>query len=42
MACRACGEECAQHADMHAHCRICAASCKRCECACRDAMSSLH
>ncbi len=37
-ACRICGEECADHADMHDHCRICAEACKRCEEACRTAV----
>lgn len=41
-ACRACGEECARHADMHEHCRICAAACRRCEEACRSAMPQVH
>jgi hypothetical protein len=29
--CGACAEECERHADMHEHCRICAAACRRCE-----------
>ncbi|ROQ04950.1 MULTISPECIES: four-helix bundle copper-binding protein [unclassified Curtobacterium] len=33
-ACKACGDECAQHADMHEHCKICADACRRCEEAC--------
>lgn len=41
LACRLCGEECARHAQMHEHCRICAASCNRCETACRDALQSM-
>lgn len=40
-ACRACGDECARHAEMHEHCRICAAACRRCETACRDLMPAL-
>ena len=40
-ACRLCGDECERHADMHAHCRVCAASCRNCETACQDALSSL-
>lgn len=34
-ACRACGDECAGHAEMHEHCRICAEACRACEKACR-------
>lgn len=34
-ACRGCGEECARHADMHEHCRVCAEACTACEEACR-------
>jgi hypothetical protein len=40
-ACKACGDECARHASMHEHCRICAEVCRRCEQACRDLISSL-
>ncbi|GAB3325635.1 four-helix bundle copper-binding protein [Geodermatophilus aquaeductus] len=40
-ACKACGDECARHAEMHEHCRVCADSCRRCEAACRDLISSL-
>ena len=39
-ACRACGDECAKHADMHDHCRICADACRRCEQACRELLNS--
>ena len=35
-ACKACGDECSSHAEMHEHCRICAEACRRCEQACRD------
>jgi hypothetical protein len=28
MACKSCGDECASHADMHEHCRICADACR--------------
>ena len=28
-ACRACGDECEQHASMHEHCRRCAEACRR-------------
>ena len=40
-ACRRCGDECAKHAEMHEHCRICAAACRRCEQACRDLKKAL-
>jgi hypothetical protein len=40
-ACRSCGDECARHADMHDHCRICAEVCRRCEQACRALLDSL-
>jgi hypothetical protein len=39
--CKACGDECAQHAEMHEHCRICAESCRRCEHVCRDLLAAL-
>jgi hypothetical protein len=40
-ACKACGDECAQHADMHEHCKICADACRRCEAACTALLASL-
>ena len=40
-ACKACGDECAKHAEMHEHCRISAESCRRCEQACRELISAL-
>lgn len=40
-ACRACGDECGGHAEIHEHCRICADACRRCEQACRALLSSL-
>jgi hypothetical protein len=40
-ACRACGDECEQHASMHEHCRVCAEACRACEAACRDLLSSM-
>jgi hypothetical protein len=39
--CEACGQECASHAEMHAHCRVCAESCRRCEDACQMLLGSL-
>jgi hypothetical protein len=41
-ACRSCGDECQQHASMHAHCRICAVACRHCEQACNDLLASLR
>ena len=40
-ACRICGDECAQHASEHEHCRICAESCRQCEVACQHALRSM-
>lgn len=40
-ACRACGDECSQHADEHEHCRICAESCRRCEESCNQLLKAL-
>ncbi len=39
--CRSCGDECAQHARMHEHCRACADACRRCEQACRELLDAL-
>jgi hypothetical protein len=40
-ACRACAEECEQHAGMHEHCRICAETCRACEEACRELLITI-
>lgn len=40
-ACKSCGDECSQHAEMMAHCGICAESCRRCEQACRDLLAAI-
>ena len=40
-ACRSCGDECSQHAEMHDHCRICADACRACEQACTDLLTRL-
>ena len=40
-ACRTCRVECAQHADMHDHCRICADACRTCEQACQQLLDNL-
>jgi hypothetical protein len=40
-ACKACGDECARHADIHEHCRICAEACRACEQACLDLLATM-
>lgn len=40
-ACQRCGAECAQHAEMHEHCRVCADACRRCEEACNQLLASI-
>jgi len=40
-ACRACGDECSTHAEMHEHCRVCAEACRRCEQACHALIAAL-
>ena len=39
--CRSCGDECERHAAMHAHCRVCAQACRRCEQACLTLLDAL-
>ena len=39
--CVACGQECARHASMHEHCRICAENCRSCAEACEAAAGSI-
>jgi hypothetical protein len=39
-ACKICGDECEQHAQMHEHCRVCAEACRRCEQACRELLAA--
>ena len=41
VACRSCGDECAAHAGMHEHCRICAEACRACEQACRELLATI-
>ena len=41
IACRVCGSECASHADMHDHCRICAEECRRCEETCDAVLDAI-
>ncbi|MGK5518750.1 four-helix bundle copper-binding protein [Micromonospora sp. URMC 107] len=40
-ACKSCGDECAGHAGMHEHCRVCADACRACERACRDLLATM-
>ena len=40
-ACRVCGDECAPHASMHEHCRLCTASCRACAQACNALLAAL-
>jgi hypothetical protein len=40
-ACRLCGQECAQHASQHEHCRACADACQHCEQLCREASGTV-
>jgi hypothetical protein len=39
--CRSCGDECRQHAMMHAHCQVCEQACRRCEHACRQLLEAM-
>jgi len=39
--CRACGDECASHAEMHEHCKVCAQACRACEEACVALLDSI-
>src|SRR5215467_171139 len=39
--CKSCGDECARHAQMHEHCRVCADACRRCERACRELVAAM-
>ena len=40
--CRACAGECAVHAEMHRHCRICAEACTACAAACNDMLAAMR
>ena len=40
-ACKACGDECEQHAGMHEHCKVCGQACRACEQACDALLSSI-
>lgn len=39
LACEVCAAECAEHAEMHEHCRVCAEACRRCANECRDLLT---
>jgi hypothetical protein len=39
--CKACADECDGHAQMHAHCRVCAEACRRCETVCREFLNAI-
>ncbi|QIR68770.1 four-helix bundle copper-binding protein [Kocuria sp. KD4] len=41
VACKACGDECVSHAEMHEHCKVCAQACRRCEQDCADLLASV-
>ncbi|HEY0698544.1 MAG TPA: four-helix bundle copper-binding protein [Micromonospora sp.] len=41
MSCRSCGDECAAHADMHEHCRICADACRTSERMCQELLATI-
>jgi hypothetical protein len=40
--CGSCGDECERHAPRHAHCRVCAEACRRCEQACGELLEIDH
>lgn len=40
-ACKACGDECEQHAGMREHCKLCLQACRACEQACSALVTSL-
>ncbi|MFG1948196.1 four-helix bundle copper-binding protein [Nonomuraea sp. NPDC048826] len=40
-ACTSCEEECAKHADMHEHCRVCAERCRTCRQACENLLEAM-
>ncbi len=39
LACEVCAAECDQHAEKHAHCRVCAEACRKCALHCRDLLT---
>lgn len=40
--CRSCGDECQRHAPRHAHCRVCAEACRRCDQACGELLEVMQ
>lgn len=40
-ACKACGDECERHGQMHEHCRICAKACRACKQACNELLATI-
>lgn len=40
--CASCGDECERHAPRHAHCRVCAEACRRCEQACGEFLTIMN
>ena len=40
-ACKACGDECERHAEMHDHCKVCAEACRACEQACQALLDAI-
>jgi hypothetical protein len=40
--CKSCGDECARHAAMYPHCRVCEDACRRGEQACRDLLDAMN
>ncbi len=40
-ACNACADECAEHEDMHEHCRVCMDCCRTCSDACAQLLQSM-
>jgi hypothetical protein len=41
-ACRACADECEQHAGHHEHCRVCAEACRSCARACQELLATIQ
>ena len=40
--CKSCEDECAKHAQMHEHCRICAEACEACANACTEMLGAFR
>jgi len=40
-ACKACGDECAKHQNMHEHCKVCSDCCRHCEESCNKLLQAL-